>query len=56
MGKDQVATTMRLNIDDQVRCGAVRSRDEEAVMALERRNCVMRSDEFDQPDDLGGIR
>lgn len=54
--KDQVATTMRLNTDDQVRGGAVRSSDEEAVMALERRNCVIRSDEFDQPDDLGGIR
>ena len=54
--KDQVATTMRLNTDDQVRGGAVRSSDEEAVMALEQRNCVIRSDEFDQPDDLGGIR
>ena len=55
-GKDQVATSMRLNTDDQVRGGAVRSRDEEAVMALERRNCVIRSDEFDQPDDFEGIR
>jgi len=55
-GKDQVVTTMSLNTNDQVRGGAVRSSDEEAVMALERRNCVIRSDESDQPDHLGGIR
>jgi hypothetical protein len=55
-GKDQVVTTMSLNTNDQVRGGAVRSSDEEAVMALERRNCVIWSDESDQPDHLGGIR
>lgn len=55
-GKDQVVTTMSLNTNDQVRGGAVRSSEEEAVMALERRNCVIRSDESDQPDHLGGIR
>ena len=54
--KDQVATTMRLNTDDQVRGGAVRSSDEKAVMALERRNCVIQSEMSDQPEYLGGIR
>lgn len=55
-GKDQVVTTMRLNTNVWVRGGAVRSSDEEAVMALERRNCVIRSEKSDQPDHLGGIR
>ena len=55
-GKDQGVTPMSLNTNDHARGGAVRSSDEKAVMALERRNCVIRSDEFDQPDDLGGIR
>ena len=55
-GKDQVVTTMRLNTNDQVRGGAVRSSDEEAVMALERRDCVIQSAKSDQPDLLGGIR
>ena len=55
-GKDQVVTTMRLNTNDQVRDGAVRSSDEEAVMALERRDCVIQSAKSDQPDLLGGIR
>ena len=55
-GKDQVVTTMRLNTNDQVRGGAVRSSDEEAVMALERRNCVIQSAKSDQPVCLGGIR
>ena len=55
-GKDQVVTTMRLNTNDQVRGGAVRSSDEEAVMALERRDCVIQSAKSDQPDFLGRIR
>jgi hypothetical protein len=55
-GKDQVVITMSLNTNDHVRGGAVRSSDEEAVMALERRNCVIQSDKSDQPDYLGGIR
>lgn len=55
-GKDQVVTTMRLNTNDQVRGGAVRSSDEEAVMALERRDCVIQSAKSDQPVRLGGIR
>ena len=55
-GKDQVVITMSLNTNDHVRGGAVRSSDEEAVMALERRNCVIQFDKSDQPDYLGGIR
>ncbi len=55
-GKDQVVTTMRLNTNDQVWGGAVRSSEEEAVMVLERRNCVIQSAKSDQPDCLGGIR
>ncbi|CAK6696126.1 hypothetical protein IFHNHDMJ_01962 [Synechococcus sp. CBW1107] len=55
-GKDQVATIMSLNTNDLVRGGAVRSSDEEAVIALERRNCVIQSDKSDQPGCLGGIR
>lgn len=55
-GKDQVVTTMRLNTNDQVRGGAVRSSNEEAVMALERRDCVIQSAKTDQPVCLGGIR
>lgn len=44
-GKDQAATTMRLNTNVQVRGGAVRSSDEEAVIALERRGCVIPSEQ-----------
>ena len=55
-GKDQVVTTMSLNTNDQIRGVAVRSSDEEAVMALEQRNCVIQSGTSDQPDQLGGIR
>ena len=36
--------------------GAVRHRDEAAVMTLERRNCVIQSVKSDQPEFLGGIR
>jgi hypothetical protein len=49
-GKDQVVTTMSLNTNDHARGGAVRSSDEKAVMALERRNCVIQSEKSDQPD------
>ena len=55
-GKDQVVTAMSLNTNDHARGGAVRSSDEKAVMALERRNCVIQSEMSDQPDYLGGIR
>lgn len=55
-GKDQVVTAMRLNTNVQVRGGAVRSSDEEAVIALERRSCVIPSEQSDQPEYLGGIR
>ena len=54
--KDQVVTAMSLNTNDHARGGAVRSSDEKAVMALERRNCVIQSEMSDQPDYLGGIR
>jgi hypothetical protein len=54
--KDQVVTAMRPNTNVQVRGGAVRSSDEEAVMALERRSCVITSEQSDQPEYLGGIR
>jgi hypothetical protein len=47
-GMDQVVITIRLNANDQVRVAAVRSSDEEVVMALERRNCVIQSDKSDQ--------
>jgi hypothetical protein len=49
-GKDQVVTTMSLNTNDHARGGAVRSSDEKAGMALERRNCVIQSEKSDQPD------
>ena len=55
-GKDQVVTAMSLNTNDHARGGAVRSSDEKAVMALERRNCVIQSEMSDQPEYLGGIR
>jgi len=55
-GKDQVVTAMSLNTYDHARGGAVRSSDEKAVMALERRNCVIQSEMSDQPEYLGGIR
>ena len=55
-GKDQVVTAMRPNTNVQVRGGAVRSSDEEAVIALERRSCVIPSEQSDQPEYLGGIR
>ena len=54
--KSQVATTTRSNTNTHDRGGAVRSSDEEAVMALERRNCVIQSAKSDQPVCLGGIR
>ena len=56
MGKDQVVKAMSLNTNDHARGGAVRSSDEKAVMALERRNCVIQSEMSDQPEYLGGIR
>ena len=55
-GKDQVVTAMSLNTNDHARGGAVRSSDEKAVMALERRNCVIQPEMSDQPEYLGGIR
>jgi hypothetical protein len=55
-GKDQVVKAMSLNTNDHARGGAVRSSDEKAVMALERRNCVIQSEMSDQPEYLGGIR
>lgn len=54
--KDQVVTAVRPNTNVQVRGGAVRSSDEEAVIALERRSCVIPSEQSDQPEYLGGIR
>lgn len=55
-GKDQVVTAMSLNTNGHARGGAVRSSDEKALMALERRNCVIQSEMSDQPEYLGGIR
>ncbi|MEB3318192.1 MAG: hypothetical protein VKO39_08660 [Cyanobacteriota bacterium] len=55
-GRVQVGTIMRRNTNVQVRGGAIRRSDEEAVMALERRGCVIPSEQSDQPDYLGGIR
>ena len=55
-GNDQVVATMSLNTNALARGGAVRSSDEEAVMALEGRNCVIQSVKSDQPEFLGGIR
>ncbi len=40
-GKSQVATTTRANTKTHDRGGAARSSDEGAVMALERRGCVI---------------
>lgn len=45
---------MRLNSDSQVICGTFRRIDEEAVLAFKRGTGVIRPDEFDQSDDLGG--
>ena len=55
-GKDQVVTAMRPNTNFQVRGGAVCSSDEEDVMGLERRSCVIPSEQSDQSECLGGIR
>jgi hypothetical protein len=55
-GKTQVATTTRSNTNTHDRGGAVRSSDEGAVMALERRDCVIQSERKHQPVRLGGMR
>ena len=55
-GKAQVATTTRPNTNTHDRGGATRSSDEGAVMALERRDCVIQSERKHQPVRLGGVR
>ena len=55
-GKTQVATTTRSNTNTHDRGGAVRSSEEGAVMALERRDCVIQSERKHQPVRLGGVR
>ena len=53
--KSQVATTTRANTKTHGRGGATRSSDEGAVMALERRGCVIRFGIFHQLPSVGGM-
>ena len=55
-GKSQVATTTRANTKTHARDGAARSSDEGAVIALERRGCVIRSRRSPQLPPAGGRR
>jgi len=55
-GKSQVATTTRANTKTHGRGGAARSSDEGAVMALERRGCVIRFEHSPQLPPAGGRR
>ena len=55
-GKSQVATTTRANTKTHGRGGAARSSDEGAVMALERRSCVIRFEQSPQLPPAGGRR
>ena len=54
-GNPQVAQTMRENTKTHDRGGAVRSSVEGAVMALERRDCVIQSESLHQPGQPGGV-
>jgi hypothetical protein len=53
-GNPQVEQTTRENTDARDRGGVTRSSDEAAVMAVERRGHVIRSDKKRQPVDPGG--
>ena len=55
-GKSQVVTATRANTKTHGRGGAARSSDEGAVMALERRSCVIRFGFSHQLPPAGGIR
>ena len=55
-GKPQVATTTRANTKTHGRGGAARSSNEGAVMALERRGCVIPSGSTQQLPSAGGRR
>jgi hypothetical protein len=55
-GKPQVATTTRANTKTHDRGGSARSSDEGAVMALERRGCVIPSGSTQQLPLAGGRR
>ena len=55
-GPPQVATTTRANTKTQGRGGAARSSDEGAVIALERRSCVIQFVFSHQLPSAGGIR
>ena len=48
--------SMSLHTNSLARGGAFRRCDQEAVMALERRNWVIQSVKSDHPEFLGGIR
>ena len=55
-GKSQVVTATRANTKTHGRGGAARSSDEGAVMALERRSCVIRFGQSPQLPLAGGRR